>query len=109
MVILYDYDFHQSEKHHMKYAKVTYPPTRRPGIVDTLQAMKMAARLQTADPKGKPILLLVQKKFGHGGGIQLPALIEQQADIQAFLLDAVGLKPKGMRSTRREKTGRSGT
>ena len=46
-----------------------------------LHAMKMAARLQQADSGGGPIMLLVQKKSGHGFGTTLTEQIEQHASI----------------------------
>jgi prolyl oligopeptidase len=57
-----------------------------------LHVMKMAARLQTADPHGAPILLIVRKKSGHGGGTTITELIEQQAETWAFLMAQVHLK-----------------
>ncbi|MFH1231719.1 MAG: prolyl oligopeptidase family serine peptidase, partial [Planctomycetota bacterium] len=55
--------------------------------------MKMVARMQEANPDGNPILLLLQKKSGHGGGTTLSETIQQQADIWSFLMDNVSLKP----------------
>lgn len=51
----------------------------------------MAARLQKANPHGAPILLLVQKKSGHGFGTTLTEQIEQHASIWAFLMEQAGL------------------
>ncbi len=59
-----------------------------------LHAMKMTARMQEANPEGEPILLLIEKESGHGGGTTLSTRIEQQADIWAFLMSNVGMKPK---------------
>ena len=58
-----------------------------------LHAMKMAARMQEANPSGEPILLLVRRKSGHGGGTTITESIEQQAEVWAFLMDKVGLTP----------------
>jgi len=58
-----------------------------------LHAMKMAARMQEANPDGKPVLLLIEKESGHGGGTTLSARIGQQADVWAFLMDNVGMNP----------------
>jgi prolyl oligopeptidase len=55
--------------------------------------MKMAARMQEANPSGEPILLLVRRKSGHGGGTTITESIEQQAEVWAFLMDKVGLTP----------------
>jgi len=59
-----------------------------------LHTLKMVAHMQEANPDGEPILLLVQKNSGHGGGITLSTRIEQQVDIWAFLMDKVGLKTR---------------
>jgi prolyl oligopeptidase len=67
-----------------------------------LHAMKMTARMQEARSArnerthairsdDKPILLLVRKKSGHGGGTTLSEQIEQYADIWAFLMNQVGI------------------
>lgn len=58
-----------------------------------LHAMKMTARMQEANPKGQPILLLVRKKSGHGGGTTITELIEQQAEVWAFLMEQARLNP----------------
>ena len=60
--------------------------------VDPLHARKMAARMQAADPDGEPILLLVRKASGHGGGTTISTQIEQTADIWAFLMDRLGME-----------------
>ncbi|MGB3342113.1 MAG: prolyl oligopeptidase family serine peptidase [bacterium] len=56
-------------------------------------AMKMVARAQTANPDGEPILLLVRRKSGHGGGTTITELIEHQAQAWSFLMAQVQLKP----------------
>jgi prolyl oligopeptidase len=62
--------------------------------VDPLHARKMTARLQAADRGGGPILLLVQKASGHGGGTTLTTEIEQTADGMTFLMNQLGMMPK---------------
>jgi prolyl oligopeptidase len=56
-------------------------------------AMKMVARAQTANPDGEPILLLVRKKSGHGGGTTITEFIEQQTQAWSFLMSQVQLNP----------------
>jgi prolyl oligopeptidase len=91
---LLKYSPYHNVKEGAKYPAVLFAASENDARCNPLHAMKMAARLQAADPKGWPILLLVQKKSGHGGGTQLSELIEQQADAWAFLMSAVGLRPK---------------
>ena len=54
--------------------------------VDPWQAAKMAARLQAANPGGRPVLLRVEREGGHGQGSTRAQREEELADIYAFLL-----------------------
>lgn len=49
-------------------------------------ARKFAAALQAADSGANPILLRVERKAGHGLGKPTSKLIEESADVYAFLL-----------------------
>jgi prolyl oligopeptidase len=60
--------------------------------VDPLHARKMAAALQAAT-KGGPVLLRIERNAGHGGADKLSQEIDEDADVFAFLMDAVGLRP----------------
>jgi prolyl oligopeptidase len=61
------------------------------GRVDPWQSLKMTARLQAANPKGKPVLLRVAGDAGHGQGMSLSSAIELDADTFAFLFDSLGM------------------
>jgi prolyl oligopeptidase len=68
---------------------VRYPPTLvmtadTDDRVDPGMAKKFAARLQ-ADGAGGPILIRVETKAGHGTGKPVAKLIEEEADMLAFL------------------------
>jgi prolyl oligopeptidase len=68
---------------------VRYPPTLvmtadTDDRVDPGMAKKFAARLQAAGGGG-PILIRVETKAGHGAGKPLAKVIEEEADILAFL------------------------
>jgi prolyl oligopeptidase len=52
-------------------------------------SFKFTAAMQRADPNGKPILLRVETRAGHGSGKPTAKLIEEMADIQAFVLNAM--------------------
>ena len=54
-------------------------------------AFKFAAALQAAQAGAAPILLRVDVKAGHGAGKPTTKLIEEQADIYAFLFKALGV------------------
>lgn len=54
-------------------------------------SFKFAAGMQYADPNGKPILLRVDLRAGHGGGKPVAKRIAETADIYAFMLNAMGL------------------
>jgi prolyl oligopeptidase len=75
---------------------VAYPPT----LITTADsddrvvpshALKFAAALQAADAGQHPILLRVDAKAGHGLGKPTASLLEEQADIYAFLFHALGI------------------
>lgn len=74
---------------------VAYPPTLvmtadTDDRVDPGMAKKFAARLQEAvrGTSGGPILLRVETRAGHGAGKPVSKLVDEQADIYAFLLRA---------------------
>ncbi len=73
-----------------------YPPVLlttgiNDGRVDAWQSLKMAARLQAANPAGKPVLLRVAGDAGHGQGMSLSSAIELDTDTFAFLFDSLGM------------------
>jgi prolyl oligopeptidase len=58
--------------------------------VDPWQPAKMAARLQAANPRGKPVLLRVDFESGHQQGTARARRLEELADIYSFVLWQVG-------------------
>ena len=62
------------------------------GRVEPYHSLKMAARLQAASTSGKPVLLRVAGDAGHGQGMALSSVIAQEADVEAFLFDQLGMK-----------------
>ncbi len=75
---------------------MTYPPLLmttgiNDGRVDPWQSLKMAARLQAANPDGKPVLLRVAGDAGHGQGMSLSSSIELDADTFAFIFASLGM------------------
>jgi prolyl oligopeptidase len=60
--------------------------------VSPWQPAKMAARLQAAASSGRPILLRVDFKGGHGIGASKAQQLDQMADMLSFFWDRFGLK-----------------
>ena len=54
-------------------------------------SFKFAAAMQAADPHGKPILIRIETRAGHGQGKPTTMQIEEVADVYAFILQAFGL------------------
>ncbi len=81
--------------HHVKdgtdYPAVLMMTGDHDGRVNPAHSRKMIARLQAADPAGKPILLRTSGKAGHGIGTALSETIEQITDEYAFLLHELGV------------------
>jgi prolyl oligopeptidase len=85
-----------SPLHNVKDGTV-YPPT----LVTTAEtddrvapgmAKKFAARLQAAAAGEGPILIRVETRAGHGAGKPIGKVIDEQADVYAFLVKALGLE-----------------
>lgn len=54
-------------------------------------ARKFAARLQAAATGGAPIPIRIEKKAGHGAGKPVPKILDEDADVFAFLFQALGV------------------
>lgn len=54
-------------------------------------SFKYAAALQAADPAGKPHLIRIETRAGHGSGKPTDKMVEESADILAFLAQWTGL------------------
>ncbi|HTY07856.1 MAG TPA: prolyl oligopeptidase family serine peptidase, partial [Candidatus Edwardsbacteria bacterium] len=89
---LLKYSPYHNVKDGTKYPAVLLEASENDARVAPLHARKMAARLQAADTGGGPILYLLRRKSGHGGGTRLTEWIGQEADILSFLMRQVGLK-----------------
>jgi prolyl oligopeptidase len=62
--------------------------------VDAMHARKMTARLQAANPKGKPVLLRLESHAGHGQGKPLAKVIAQLVDEWSFVFSELKVKPR---------------
>lgn len=89
---LHDY----SPLHHVRdgqaYPAVLLTTGEHDGRVAPWMSFKMAARLQAANPAGRPVLLRVASDVGHGAGTSLAAGLEEDADIFAFLFAQLGMR-----------------
>ena len=84
-----------SPYHNVK-AGVSYPPMLiltgdHDDRVYPAHSFKFAAAMQHAEADGNPILIRIDLRAGHGSGKPTGKLIEEYADIYAFVLNAMGL------------------
>jgi len=92
--------------YHNVRAGVDYPATLimtgdHDDRVFPAHSFKFAAAMQHADPQGRPILLRVDRRAGHGRGKPTAKLIDEVVDIYTFALHAFGIgSPAPAPSTR---------
>jgi prolyl oligopeptidase len=58
-------------------------------------SFKFASELQKKQSGTNPVLIRIEVNAGHGAGKPLSKIIEENADLQAFTLFNMGLKPSG--------------
>src|SRR4051812_8385026 len=84
-----------SPYHHVKdgtaYPAVLLTSGENDGRVDPYNSRKMAARLQAANPSGRPVLLRMSMDTGHGQGTPLKTRVEEEADTYSFLMAQLGM------------------
>lgn len=56
-------------------------------------SFKYAATLQAADTGDNPKLIRIDSNAGHGGGKPMAKIIDEMADIYAFIFKNIGIKP----------------
>jgi prolyl oligopeptidase len=61
--------------------------------VDPMHARKMAARLQAASSSGRPVLLRVETRAGHGQGKPISKVLDEWTDVWSFVFAELGLVP----------------
>ena len=57
-------------------------------------SFKFAARLQAAQAGSDPTLIRIETKAGHGAGKPTAKIIEESADVWAFLVKSLDFKPE---------------
>jgi prolyl oligopeptidase len=85
-----------SPYHHVR------PGTRYPAVllataesdtrVDPMHARKMAARLQAATTSGRPVLLRLESRAGHGAGKPLAKVLDELTDTWTFVFSEAGVE-----------------
>jgi prolyl oligopeptidase len=89
---IYKYSPYQNVKDGTSYPATLFVGSENDARVDPFHSRKMTARMQAAQAGNNPILLLVLKDSGHGGGTTLSVLIQQIADDYSFLMYEIGMK-----------------
>lgn len=59
--------------------------------VDPFHARKMVARLQAASSSGRPVLLRLESRAGHGAGKPLTKVLDELTDTWTFIFRELGL------------------
>jgi prolyl oligopeptidase len=76
----------------VRYPAMLFATAESDSRVDPMHARKMAARMQEIQTEaGRPILLRVESKAGHGQGKPVTKLVESLADEQTFAFHEIGL------------------
>ena len=88
---LYAYSPYHRVKDGSAYPAVLMTTGDNDGRVNPAQSRKMIARLQAADPSGRPILLRTSAASGHGLGSSLTETINLQTDTYGFLFQQLGV------------------
>ena len=89
---LHAYSPYHNVKDGTAYPAILFSTGENDGRVDPYNSRKMAARLQAANPNGRPILLRISADTGHGIGTSLDKRVAEDADGLAFLMSELGMK-----------------
>lgn len=92
---LYAYSPYHRVREEAIYPSVFFYTASSDSRVDPMHARKMTARLQAAQKEGSsenPVLLVVESDAGHGVGKPIYKIVQEQANMWAFLAWQLGLK-----------------
>ncbi|MEO7986066.1 MAG: prolyl oligopeptidase family serine peptidase [Gemmatimonadales bacterium] len=85
-----------SPYHHVRdgerYPAVLLATAESDTRVDPMHARKMAARLQAASGSGRPILLRLEARAGHGAGKPLSKVLDELTDTWTFVFSELGVE-----------------
>jgi prolyl oligopeptidase len=91
-----------SPYHHVRdgvaYPAVLLATAESDSRVDPLHARKMAARLQAATASGRPVLLRLEARAGHGAGKPLSKVLDELTDTWTFVFSELGVEVSGLDS-----------
>ncbi len=76
-----------------KYPAVLFEASDNDPRCHPMHAMKMAAKVQENQIGEEPILLIVRKYAGHGGGTTLSEQINEDVDVWALFMEKLNLNP----------------
>jgi prolyl oligopeptidase len=89
---LYQYSPLHNVKDGVAYPPILITTADTDDRVSPGMAKKFAARLQAAASDASPVLIRVETKAGHGAGKPVSKMIEEDADIFAFLFKYLGVE-----------------
>ena len=75
----------------VKYPAVLVTTSDHDDRVVPGHSFKYAATLQAAEPAGRPALIRIETRAGHGAGKPLTKIIDEWADRLAFLSKELGM------------------
>ena len=85
-----------SPYHHVRegvrYPAVLLATAESDTRVDPMHARKMAARLQASTASGRPVLLRLEARAGHGAGKPLSKVLDELTDIWTFVFSEFGVE-----------------
>jgi prolyl oligopeptidase len=85
-----------SPYHHVRegtsYPAVLLATAESDSRVDPMHARKMTARLQAATASGRPVLLRLEARAGHGAGKPISKVLEELTDSWTFVFSEVGVE-----------------
>ena len=93
---LYEYSPYHNVRPGVDYPPVLIMTADTDDRVSPGMAKKLAARLQAANPDGRDILIRVETRAGHGAGKPVTKMIEEDADVFAFLFKYLDVPDSGV-------------
>ena len=86
---LYRYSPYHNVKDDVRYPPILITTADTDDRVSPGMAKKFAARLQAAAGNQSPVLIRIETKAGHGAGMPVTKVIEGDADIFTFVIEAL--------------------
>ncbi len=88
---LREYSPYHAVREGVSYPSVLIMTSDSDDRVHPMHSYKMAARLEKATVSGRPVILRVERKSGHGGASAVSKLVTTQADLWAFVCKELGV------------------